>query len=181
MLGFPRPQTGPEPPFSGKEGFGVQKPPLSLVLEKGVFYQKIPFFFLRGNTAEMGIFWPKNSLFQPVWGRREMGVLGPWNPLFQKMGVRGPVWGRGNRNTSAPLLPIRDCWRNWKWLDFRTNCPGINYIPPPPAPFFFCQKVFFREGGSSCIFRSPPGTIFIAPSFIHPPPPEGCLQGCLFC
>ena len=25
-------------------------------------------------------------------------ILGPRNPLFQEMGIRGPVWGRGNRN-----------------------------------------------------------------------------------
>ena len=27
-----------------------------------------------------------------------MGVFGPRNPLFQEMGIRGPVWGRGNPN-----------------------------------------------------------------------------------
>ena len=28
-----------------------------------------------------------------------MGVFGPRNPLFQEMGIRGPVWGRGNPNS----------------------------------------------------------------------------------
>ena len=28
-----------------------------------------------------------------------MGVSGPRNPLFQEMGIRAPVWGRGNPNT----------------------------------------------------------------------------------
>ena len=49
----PDPRQGPESPFPGKEGFGVQKPPFPLGLEKGVFCQKKSPFFLQGN---MGIF-----------------------------------------------------------------------------------------------------------------------------
>ena len=48
-LGFPRPQTGARIPISWKRGFRGPKTPISLVLEKGVFCQKIP-FFLQGNT-----------------------------------------------------------------------------------------------------------------------------------
>ena len=44
----PDPRQGPESPFPGKEGFGVQKPPFSLALTRpgkgGVFCQKIPIF-----------------------------------------------------------------------------------------------------------------------------------------
>ena len=38
----PDPRQGPESPFPEREGFGVQKPPFPLVLEKGVFCEKIP-------------------------------------------------------------------------------------------------------------------------------------------
>ena len=43
------PRQGPEPPFSGKEGFGVQKLPFPLVLEREFSVKKIP-VLLQGNT-----------------------------------------------------------------------------------------------------------------------------------
>ena len=58
---WPRLGMSPTPdPSSGKEGCGVQKPPFPLVLEEGVFCQKIP-FFLQGNTAKMGFLTEKSD------------------------------------------------------------------------------------------------------------------------
>ena len=59
------PRQGPESPFPGKEGFGVQKLPSPLLLEKGVSVKKFPFFSAREHI-ENGDFWAKNSLFQPL-------------------------------------------------------------------------------------------------------------------
>ena len=61
----PDPRQGPESPFPGKEGFGVQKPPFPLGLAKGVFCKKIPFFSTREHR-ENGDFLAENSLFQVV-------------------------------------------------------------------------------------------------------------------
>ena len=70
----PDPRQGPESPFPGKEGFGVQKPPFPLVLEKGVFCQKSPFFSTRKHI-ENGNFWTENSLFQPCKGEGKWGFF----------------------------------------------------------------------------------------------------------
>ena len=43
----PDPRQGPESQFSGKEGCGVQQPPVPLVLEKGVFLPENPLFSTR--------------------------------------------------------------------------------------------------------------------------------------
>ena len=93
----PDPRQGPESPFPGKEGFGGPKTPISPRSGKGSLLSKIPFFSTREHI-EKGDFWTENCHFQPLQGRGEMGVFGPRNPLFQEMGIRAPVWGRGNRN-----------------------------------------------------------------------------------
>ena len=40
-----------------------------------------------------------------------MWVFGPRNPLFQEMGIRGPVWGRGNcKERGEPGMFKEFCW-----------------------------------------------------------------------
>ena len=69
----PDPRHGPEPPFSGKGGFGVQKPPFPSALTragKGIFRSKNPHFRcvpLQKKVTE-------NSLFQ------DEGKWGFWTP-----------------------------------------------------------------------------------------------------
>ena len=33
-----------------------------------------------------------------------MGAFGPRNPLSQEMGIRAPVWGRGNPKSKSPSV-----------------------------------------------------------------------------
>ena len=72
----PDPRQGPESPFPGKEGFGVQKLPFPLVLEKEFSVEKIPFFFYKGTHRKWGFFWTENSLF-PALVLPENGDSGP--------------------------------------------------------------------------------------------------------
>ena len=82
----PEPRKNPHFPSPShdtwKREFSVKKSPFSLCSlveeERGFFGGKLPF---------------------P--GRGEMGVFGPRNPLFQEMGMRGPVWGRGNAKSKT--------------------------------------------------------------------------------
>ena len=91
------PDRGPNPHFLEKRVSGSKNPhfpsPLQR-LEKGVFGPKIPIFYVF-PCRKMGIFGPKT----PFSRTRGNGVFGPRNLLFQEMGIRAPVWGRGNPNS----------------------------------------------------------------------------------
>ena len=108
VLGFPRPQTGPRIPISSwKEGFGVQKPPVLLVLTR-LENQKIPIFPVV-PWRKKGSFWQKT----PFPGRGNGGFWTP-TPSF-----RGPVWGRRNPNACSKLadasrLENGSCSKPWK-------------------------------------------------------------------
>ena len=87
----------PQSPFSGKEGFGVQKFPFPLSLEKGVFGQKSP-FFCKGTQRKWAFL--DQKLPFPARVRAEGNVgFGTPKPSFPENGDSGPVWGQGNRNT----------------------------------------------------------------------------------
>ena len=91
-----------------------------------------------------------------------MGVFGPRNPLFQEMGIRGPVWGRGNRNATRVAADS---------LDFIAFCRCSSSVaphplkilvshlsPPPPfpggvAPKFGSEKVSRYTGVSQVQLR----------------------------
>ena len=62
---------GSKTPKSGKEGFGVKKPPFPPTPEKGVSSQKIP-ISKQGTTGEMGIFLTRDALF---WGGGKWGFF----------------------------------------------------------------------------------------------------------
>ena len=49
----------------------------------------------------MGIFGPKTPFSNLCKGEGKRGFLDPRNPLFQEMGIRAPVWDRGNPNTGS--------------------------------------------------------------------------------
>ena len=83
--------------------FRGPKTPISPRSGKGSFLSKNPLFSTREHI-ENGGFWTENSLFQPFFrARGNGGFFGPRNPLFQEMGIRAPVWGRGNAKLSGPL------------------------------------------------------------------------------
>ena len=93
----PDPQTGARIPHF-LERLGVQNPHFpspSQRLEKGVFGPKIPIFDVF-PCRKRGFFDRK----LPCPERGEMGVFAR-NPLFQEMGIRAPVWGRGNPETQS--------------------------------------------------------------------------------
>ena len=62
--GSPDPRQGPESPFSGKEGFGVQKTPISPSFCKGSFLSRKPLFCVREHL-KIGIFGPKSPFSSP--------------------------------------------------------------------------------------------------------------------
>ena len=102
----PTPDRAPNPHVLEKRVLGSKNthfPSPSHGLEKGVFCEKIPIFPV--SLAERRGFFDRKLPFP---GRGEMGVFWTPNPLFQEMGIRGPVWGRGNPKTcqkfDAPVL-----------------------------------------------------------------------------
>ena len=100
-LRFPWPQTGPESPFSGKEGFGVQKFPFPLSLEKGVFGQKSP-LFCKGTQRKWGFL--DQKLPFPARVRAEgNGGLDPETLFSRKWGF-GDVTNRQNVSKSFSTL-----------------------------------------------------------------------------
>ena len=81
-------RQGPESPFPGKEGFGVQKPPFPLALTrpgKGSFLSKNPHFPCV-PLEKKGGFFDRNSLFQ---AEGKGGFLDP-ETLFSRSGDSGP-------------------------------------------------------------------------------------------
>ena len=88
---------GPKSPFPGKEGFGVQKPPFPLVKQKGVFCQKVPFFF-KGLQGKWGFL--DRSLCVRAKG---MGFLGPKTLFSRKWGF-GPCLGSGESQIQVSFL-----------------------------------------------------------------------------
>ena len=116
----PDPRQGPESPFPGKEGFGVQKLPFPLVLEKGGFCQKIP-FFLQGNTSKMGIFGPKTPFSGLCKGEGKWGFLDPETLFSRKWGF-GPLSGVGG-------IPIQVVLTNPSVFAMRLVCTLLKEDP----------------------------------------------------
>ena len=105
-MGFPRPQTRARIPISWKEGFGVQKTPFGLVLEKGVFCQKIP-FFCKGTHGKWGFLDPKLPFPAFV---RATGNGGFWTPKqsFPGNGDSGLCLGSGESQEYCPVVnPVK--------------------------------------------------------------------------
>ena len=96
---------------------------LRVVLPLIVLPLKTPTNFRNGQRTVGGPKWTKMDLFSwdspdlrqgresPFPGKEGFGVqkppflFGPRNPLFQEMGIRGPVWGWGNPNSSSQSGP----------------------------------------------------------------------------
>ena len=100
------PLQGSKTPKSGKEGFGVKKPPFPPTPEKGVSSRKIP-ISLQGTTGKMGIFRLKTP-FSGVGGNG--GFLTP-KPSFPDLGFLTPVRGKRIRKarTSVPKKNRSKC------------------------------------------------------------------------
>ena len=89
-----RPVQGPKTPKSGKEGFGVEKPPFPPHPRNGRFESKNPHFPC-GAVCRNGDFFDSKH---PFLGWGEMGVFRLRNPLFPILGFLAPVQGGRIRN-----------------------------------------------------------------------------------
>ena len=76
-----------------------------------------------------------------------------------------------NARTSMTRGNLRKKYAGKLRADFRSQCPGRNYIRPPSSPVFWQESFFQGEGG--CIFWSPPRQEFhTPPPFLDAPNPQ---------
>ena len=153
-LGFPPPQTGPRIHISWKRGFRGPKTPISPRPHKGrkreFLVQKSP-FSMCSPCRKKGIFWTENSLFQ---NEGEMGVFGPRNPLFQEMGIRGPVWGRGNPKARCDIRMMRVLWLKCSMILSRHSIPGQKVVASDVPTAICCIRTLkYQSETGGILFR----------------------------
>ena len=137
-------RQGPESPFPGKEGFGVQKPPFPLVLEKGVFCQKKILFFYKGTHREWGFLDRKLPFSNLCEGEGKWWFLDPKTLFSRKWGfgpLSGVGWGGFGRCSPVPKFfhsKVRPCSAALAEESCESDIPGPQkaergaHLPKPP-------------------------------------------------
>ena len=97
-VGIPlTPDRGPNPHFLEKRVSGSKNSHFPSFWKREFSVKKSSFSY-KGTHRKWG-FLDRKLPFPAFVRARGNGGFGPRNPLFQEMGIRAPVWGRGNPNT----------------------------------------------------------------------------------